>query len=112
MEGIRLSLNAIKEALLTVGPPVSHYTAFEQPDEYIVWAEDNQADSVWADGHMQEQTIEGTIDYFTKTENDSNVQKIQNALNDGNISWRLNSVQYETETHYIHFEWVFQVGAW
>ena len=107
-----MSLNAIKEALLTVGPPVYHYTAFEQPDEYIVWAEDNQADSVWADGRMQEQTIEGTIDYFTKTENDSNVQKIQNALNDGNVSWRLNSVQYETETHYIHFEWVFQVGAW
>jgi hypothetical protein len=77
-----------------------------------VWAEDNQADSVWADGRMQEQTIEGTIDYFTKTENDPNVQKIQNALNDGNVSWRLNSVQYETETHYIHFEWVFQVGAW
>jgi hypothetical protein len=107
-----MTLTDVKTALLTVGPPVYHYTAFEQPDEYIVWAEDNQADSVWADGRMQEQTIEGTIDYFTKTENDPNVQKIQNALNDGNVSWRLNSVQYETETHYIHFEWTFQVSGW
>lgn len=107
-----MSLSAIKGVLLTVGPPVYHYTAFEQPDEYIVWAEDNQADSVWADGRMQEQTIEGTIDYFTKTENDPNVQKIQNALNNGNISWRLNSVQYEDDTRFIHYEWAFQVSGW
>ena len=106
----RLSLNAIEAP--DSRPSCLSHTAFEQPDEYIVWAEDNQADSVWADGRMQEQTIEGTIDYFTKTENDSNVQKIQNALNNGNISWRLNSVQYETETHYIHFEWTFQVSGW
>ena len=108
----RLNLNAIKEALLTVGPPVSHYTALEQPNKYIVWAEDNQVDSVWADGMMQEQAIEGTIDYYTKTENDPNVQKIQDALNNGGISWRLNSVQYEDDTKFIHYEWTFSVSGW
>lgn len=107
-----MNLDEIKDALLTVGVPVSRYTAFEQPDNYIVWAEDNQADSVWADGKMQEQAIEGTIDYFTKTENDPNVQKIQDSLNNGNISWRLNSVQYEEDTKYIHYEWTYQVTGW
>jgi hypothetical protein len=107
-----MTLNDVRDALLTVGVPVFHYTAFEQSNEYIVWAEDNQADSVWADGLMQEQSIEGTIDYFTKTENDPNVQKIQDALNDGSISWRLNSVQYEDDTKYIHYEWIFQVSGW
>lgn len=107
-----MSLNELKNALLTVGVPVSHYEAVQQLSKYIVWAEDNQAGSVWADGKMQEQTVEGTIDYFTKTENDANVQKIQNALNDGSISWRLNSVQYEDDTKYIHYEWTFQISGW
>ena len=106
-----LNLDALKNALLTVGPPVSHYAATKQPDKYIVWAEDGQTDAVWADGKMQEQTIGGTIDYFTKTENDENVQKIQNALN-GVCSWRLNSVQYEDGTKYVHYEWTFEVEQW
>jgi len=107
-----MSLNAIKNALLTVTDNVSHYEAHQKTDQYIVWAEDNQADSVWADGKMQEQAIEGTIDYFTKMENDANVQKIQNALNNGHISWRLNSVQYEKDTRFIHYEWAFSVSGW
>lgn len=107
-----MSLDAVKNALLTVGVPVSHYLAHKKPDQYIVWAEDNEADSVWADGKKQAQSIEGAIDYFTKTESDPNVQKIQNALNNGDISWRLNSVQHEKDTGFIHYEWVFSVSGW
>jgi len=103
-----MNLDAMPNALLTVGVPVSRYKAVECPDKYIVWAEDNQADSIWADGKMQEQAIEGTVDYFTKTEDDPNVDKIQQALN-GVCSWRLNSVQYEDDTRYIHYEWTWQV---
>ena len=105
------NLDALKNALLTVGPPVSHYAAAKQPDKYIVWAEDGQTDAVRADGRLQEQAIGGTIDYFTKTENDPNVEKIQDALNDAEISFRLNSVQYETDTGYVHYEWVFEVDS-
>ena len=107
-----MTLQSLKTLLLTIGPPVFHYFASGQTDKYIIWAEDNQADAVWADGKMQEQVIEGTVDYFTKTENDPNVQKIQNALNNGQISWRLISVQYEEDTKYIHYEWAFQVTGW
>jgi hypothetical protein len=104
-----MKLEAIPAALLTVGVPVSRYTASKQPNKYIVWAEDGQADSMWADGRMQEQSIQGTIDYFTKTENDPNTNAIEVALNDAEISFRLNSVQYEDETKYIHYEWIFEV---
>lgn len=106
-----MSLNAIKDALLTVTDNVGHYEAHQKTDQYIVWAEDNQANSVWADGRMQEQAIEGTIDYFTTTENDPNVAAIQSALN-GVCSWRLNSVQYEDDTKLLHYEWTFQVSGW
>ena len=104
-----MALSDIKTALLTVGVPVNHYKAHKKTDKYIVWAEDSQADSLWADGKMQEQILSGTIDYFTKTEYDTNFSAIQTALSNAVISYRINSIQYEEETGYIHYEWVFEV---
>lgn len=98
----------LKNALLTVTQKCYHYTPPQNvTGSYIVWAEDGQADSVWADDEMQEQAIEGTIDYYTQTENDPNIDAIQGAIN-GICSWRLNSVQREDDTGYIHHEWVWR----
>lgn len=104
-----MTLQTIKNLLLTVTDNVYHYYAWEQPDKYIVWAEDSEGNSLHADNKKQVQGIQGTIDYFTKDESDSNVDKIQKAMNDSEISWRLNSIQYEERTDYIHYEWVFEV---
>lgn len=104
-----MTLLDLGNALLTVGVPVSHLEAHEQTDKYIVWAEDGQADAIWADGKMQEQSITGTVDYFTRAEFDSNIAKIQKALNDSGASWRLNSIQYEDDTRYQHYEWVWEI---
>ena len=104
------NLSALKTALLTVTNKTYHFTAPQNvTGSYIVWAEDTQADSVWADGKMVNQAIQGTVDYFTKSENDATVESIQDALNNGEISFRLNSIQREQETGYIHYEWVFEV---
>ena len=100
----------LKSALFSVGVPVSHFTAIKKPDKYIVWAEDGQGDSAWADGRMVNQAIQGTIDYFTKSENDPNFDAIQSALNDAGISFRLSSIQYEDETGFLHYEWIWEVG--
>ncbi len=106
------NLNDLKTALLTIGVPVGHYSAFEQSDKYIVWAEYGQSNEVWADGKMQQQAISATVDYFTKTENDVNVSAIQQAFNAAELSWRLESIQYEDDTKFIHFEWVVEVEQW
>lgn len=105
-----MTLADVKNALLTVTDKVYHFDATGATGNYIVWAEDGQADAVWADGKMQEQTLTGTIDYFTKTEYDSNFDAIQNALNNAGISYRLESIQYERDTHYIHHEWSWSIG--
>jgi len=102
-------LNKIKTALLTVTDKVYHYDATGAVGNYLVWSEDGSADTVWASGRMHEQSITGTIDYFTKLENDPNFNAIQNALNDAGISFKLNSIQYEEITKYIHTEWVWEV---
>ena len=104
-----MPLSNVPAALLTVTTNVGHYEAYNKTDKYIVWAEDGEAASECADNRKQQQVLQGTIDYFTKTEYDPNVGKIQEALDDAEIAWKLNSVQYEDETKFIHYEWVFEV---
>lgn len=105
-----VDLSVIKTALLTVTDDVFHFIAPQnQKGAYIVWAEDGQADSSHADDRMVEQVITGTIDYYTKSENDSNFDAIQDALNEAEISFDLSSIQYEEDTKYIHYEWIFEV---
>ena len=77
-----MTLVDIKTALLTVTSNLFHFDATGATENYIVWAEDGQADEVWANGKMMEQTITGTIDYFTKTEYDHKFEDIQKALDD------------------------------
>ena len=103
-------IQKIRDLMLTVTPNTYHYNATEKMDKYIVWAEDMEADSQAGDNKKICQSIQGTIDYFTKQEFDPNVDKIQQVLNDGEIPWRLNFVQYEDETQYIHYEWVWEIG--
>lgn len=103
-------LEAVRDALLTVTDEVGHYKAWDKPtNKYIVWAEDMEVAAMNTDNYKGGQTIEGTIDYFTKDEDDENIEKIQLALNAARIGWELNSVQYEDETRFIHYEWLFRV---
>lgn len=105
-------INAVKNALLTVTESeLYHYQAYTDSDRYIVWAEDNEFSSVEADNKKVNQTIEGTIDLYTKTEEDDWIESIQNALETACISFRLNTVQFEEETEFIHYEWIWQVGV-
>lgn len=100
----------IPQTLLKVSENVGHYEAMKKEDRYIVWAEDSEGSSVEGDDQKENQSIQGTIDYFTKTEDDENVDKIQGELRASCISFYLNSVQYEDETGYIHYEWVWEVS--
>lgn len=107
-------LKIIPEILLTVTDKVYHYEAIHVSDKYIVWAEDSEGSSLEADNYKAEQSIQGTIDYFTKEEFDKNVDEIQNALISNCISFYLNSVQYESAddsgSNLIHYEWVWEVS--
>ena len=88
-------LKVIPEVLLTVTTNVGHYEAMDKTDRYIVWAEDSEGSSVEGDNRKTLQTVQGTIDYYTRNEEDENVEKIQEALKTACISFYLNSVQYE-----------------
>lgn len=105
-----MNLVNLKELLLTITPNVFHYEAHAQTGNYIVWAEDGQSDSLYADDCMSNQVLQGTIDYFTKIEFDTVFEEIQSKLNSlEELTWRLNSIQNEKDTGYIHYEWIFEV---
>lgn len=103
-------IDKVRQALLTVTDSVFHYDAMEKSDQYIVFMEDGQGDEAWADDLCTWQSVTGTIDYFTRKESDPNVEKIQKALNGGEIVWSLYSVQFEKDTGYIHWEWEWEVA--
>ncbi|MCI7301837.1 MAG: hypothetical protein SOR93_03510 [Clostridiales Family XIII bacterium] len=104
-----MQLQIVEQALLTVTDQVFHYEKMGDMERYIVWAEDSEGSSVEADNYKIEQSIQGTIDLFSKIENDPWIEEIQKALNKARVSFYLNSVQYEEETGYIHYEWVWEV---
>lgn len=103
------SLDKVMNALLTVTDEVYHYKAPEESTRYVVWAEEMEVAALNADNYKPGQTIEGSIDLYTKNEDDPWIQNIPDALNAARIGWELNSVQYEDETRFIHYEWVFRV---
>lgn len=104
-----MSLERVRAALNSVTLDAHHYHA---PDNttapYVVWAEDG-ANDFFAENRHMELADQGTIDLYTKQENDPLLENIPRALTDGGICWYKNSTQYEEETGLIHVEWVFEV---
>ena len=107
---LSMMLSNIRDLLLTVTLNTFHYEATKKPDKYIVWAEDGQSSSSFSDNKMTDQAIQGTIDYFTTEEFDTNFELIQEKLNSIELSWKLSSIQREPITKYIHYEWVWEVN--
>lgn len=87
---------------------VSHGQAMQE-SRYFVWQEDGTNDFEADDLHA-EGVVTGTTDLFTKQEFDPWKDAFEAALDaDGAIAWSLNSVQYEEDTGFIHYEWEWQV---
>lgn len=96
----------IRDALTPVANNVYHYWRTNVKPPYLIWAEDSEENSMFADNHKKEQQIHGTADYFTKMEFDPTIDAIQDALEDVTHSgWSLSSAQYEEDTGLIHYTW-------
>ncbi len=104
-------LSDIVAALTATGYSFAHYGWSHSPDgDYGVYAEDG-ANDLEADDQHAEKVIEGTVDYFTRNDSGAPKTVIEAALDASGAAWKLNSVQFENDTGYIHYEWIFQTGA-
>lgn len=104
-----MGLNDLKSALVACTTSTYHYTA---PDNAgfprIVWSEESREDLAADNMHGEKGTL-GTIDLFSKTENDPLISAIESALNGLKIGWKLNNVLFEQDTRVIHHEWLFYI---
>ena len=107
-------LDALKTALDGTGYKFRHYGWSRGPKgvpkgDYGVYAEDGANDLEADDAHA-EKAIEGTVDYFTRDDSGAPQTTIETALESvEGLSWYLNSIQFEQDTGYIHYEWIFQL---
>lgn len=104
-------LERLETALKETGLPFAHFGWSKAPDgDYGVFAEDGSNDLSAGNSHA-ETTVEGTVDYFTRDDSGAPQRAIQDALEGvEGLAWYLNSVQFEDDTGYIHYEWVFQLA--
>lgn len=104
-------LDDIKQALNSTGLPFAHFAwsknASELSRDHGVWAEDSE-NTLFANGKHAERAIQGTIDYFTRSDDGAAMATIEAALDSINIAWYLNSIQFEDDTGFLHYEWIFE----
>ena len=98
----------IIDAHTAVTEAVSH-SARLKSDRYFVWQEDGSNDLPGDNGHG-ETAVQGTTDLYTKTEFDPWAKALGESLSAYGIAWELSSIQYEPDTGFYHYEWLWEVA--
>lgn len=112
MKSLSRILKRLYDSFDSLDCPVYHHRVYGEPETYVVWREDGEVDGpgVWADNHKVEQKIAGYVDLFTKKEFDPLADDVQDILDSGELSWTLNSIDYEEETGFVHYVWSWEVS--
>jgi hypothetical protein len=92
---------------------LSYVFHYEKPADYeapyAVWQETGESDFA-SDNRKSERALEGVIDFYTQTENDSKLDEIEGKLELMGAGWSLTSISYEEQTQLIHFHWEWSVS--
>ena len=99
--------DTIIRAHTAVTEAVSHGQRMKS-DRYFVWQEDG-ANPLMANNGHSEGAVTGTTDLFTKRELDPWAEALGRSFDQAGIAWYLNSVQFEEDTRFWHWEWVWEV---
>ena len=94
-------------AHMAVTSAVSHQGRIKS-DRYFVWQEE-KPDVLIADNRHIERKMTGSTDLCTKLEEDPWVDALGQSFDEHGISWELNSIQYEPDTGFTHYEWLWVI---
>ena len=99
-------------ALDSTGFPFAHYawteSAPERQRDHGVYAEDNEK-ALYANNKRAEHVLQGSIDLYTKDDSGAPKRNVEEALDAYNIPFRLDYIEYERDTGFIHYEWIFEI---
>lgn len=103
-------MDELINALTATGYQFAHFGWSKAPTgDYGVYAEDGANDLIAGNKHV-EKVLQGTVDYFTRDDSGYPKIVIELALDSVPVAWYLNSIQFEEDTGYIHYEWVWECG--
>ena len=77
-------------------------------DRYFVWIEEGR-DDLEANGRHAEKAQRGRTNLYTTRELDPWKDAFECALDAQGIAWSLNSTQFEPDTGFWHYEWLWGV---
>lgn len=97
-------LRKVSEVMGKLQAATYHYWRPRLTAPFAVWQEDGE-DIFSSNNSPTEVVAEGTLDYFTKQEFDPICDQIPRTLRENGIRCALLSVQHETDTGLIHYEW-------
>lgn len=104
-------LSNLKTALDSTGLPFSHFAwsldAEETAQEHGVWAEDSDR-TLYANNAHAERIWQGMIHWFARSDDTANPRLIEAALDAAGIPWRFDGVDYEQDTGFLHYVWIFE----
>lgn len=102
-------METILQQLQTLGSFALYGWSHAPADNYGVVSQDGQ-NALRGSNALAEKVQEGTVDWFSRSPTSTMPGSIESALDSLGASWYLNSVQYENDTGFIHWEWVWQYG--
>ena len=98
------------EQLQATGIPFEAYAWEVAPKtDYGVISLVGGGDHFFGDNGLEEQAVEGTVDLFIRSHLTTKAKTVQDTLRTSGVAWRLDSVQYETETRLVHWSWDFSL---
>lgn len=97
----------VVSAHTAVTAAVSHGKRLKS-ERYFVWQEEGRSD-LEANGRHAEKGQRGRTSLYTKQEFDPWKERFEAALDLYGLSWTLNSTQYEEDTGFWHYEWIWGV---
>ncbi|MGN0194400.1 MAG: hypothetical protein ACI39G_04770 [Pseudoramibacter sp.] len=107
-------LKNLKRELVKIGQShnikVCHFFNDNPKDNFILWGEDGTT-RAFGDGVAGQKAVQGTVDYYTKTEYDPIVDEIDTAILNTAVTWLDDgpTIDYEPDTGYIHYQWIWEV---
>ena len=105
-------LETLKAALESTGLPFAHFDwekgAKERQRDHGVWAEDDER-ALRANNRPVERVWQGMIHWFTHLDTGAGKKAIEDALDAASIPYRFDGVDYEEDTGFLHYVWIFEV---
>lgn len=112
MKSIGTQYDPVKQALLEVTDNVGKGEAIDATTSHIVYMIDSEGESFSADNKKYAQVLQGSIDLFALPKDEHMFNKVQQALNEAEISFYFSSAQFEDLelNDFMHYEWIFEVS--